>query len=81
VDSSENSNASNVVTAPEPNDRPSNDLVSENDGTAEVAAEKLDNQVLLHGNKEDVAVQRDVTEESKKPEQSSHRIHGTALPR
>jgi hypothetical protein len=49
--------------------------------TAELAAENLDTEVLLQSNKEDDAVQRDVTEEVKKTKQTSHRAHGGALPR
>ncbi len=44
-------------------------------------AQELGDQVLLHRNKEDIAVQHDVTEEQEKPKQLSHRIHGGALPR
>src|SRR5207237_801283 len=39
--------------------------------TAELAAENLDNQVLLQSNKEDDAVQRDVTEDVRKTKQTS----------
>jgi hypothetical protein len=44
-------------------------------------AEILGNQVLLHSNKEDVAMQHDVTEGSEKSKQLSQRQHGSALPR
>jgi hypothetical protein len=77
----ENSNASNVVGAAGHEDAALNDVGSEGDHTAEGAAENLDNQVLLHSNKDDDAVQRDVTEDVKKTKQLSHRIHGAALPR
>jgi len=50
-------------------------------GTVEIAAEELDSQVLLQSSKEDDAAQRDGAEEVKNTKQSSHRIHGTALPR
>jgi len=78
---SENSNDSNVVTAAQSEDGALNDVASEVDHTAEVVAENLGNQVLLHSNKNDDAVQRDVTEDLKKAKQLSHRIHGAALPR
>jgi len=77
----ENSNASNVIGAAEHEDGALNDVASEAKATAEGAAENLDNQVLLHSNKDDDAVQRDVTEDLKKTKQLSHRIHGAALPR
>jgi Protein of unknown function (DUF3306) len=78
---SKNSNASNVVGAAGHEDGALSDVGSEPDRTAEGAAENLGNQVLLHSNKDDDAVQRDVTEDPKKTKQSSHRIHGAALPR
>jgi hypothetical protein len=81
MDDSENSNASNVVGAAEDEDGALNDVGSEPDHSAEGAAENLGNQVLLHSNKDDDAVQRDVTEDAKKTKQLSHRIHGAALPR
>jgi hypothetical protein len=81
MDDSENSNASNVVGAAEHEDGALNDVGSEPDRTGEGAAENLGNQVLLHGNKDNDAVQRDVTEDAKKTKQLSHRIHGAALPR
>ncbi len=77
----EKSNASNVVGAAGQEDVALNDIASEVDHTAELAAENLGNQVLLHSNKDDDAVQRDVTEDLKKAKQLSHRIHGAALPR
>ena len=49
--------------------------------TAEIAADSSGTQVLLQSNKEDDAVQRDVTEDVKKTKQSSQRTHGGALPR
>jgi Protein of unknown function (DUF3306) len=76
-----NSDASETVTASEPQGR----TLTENENaplrTAEIAAEELDGQVLLRSNKEDDAAQRDVTEDLKNAKQSSHRIHGSALPR
>jgi Protein of unknown function (DUF3306) len=48
---------------------------------AQIAAENSDRQVLLQSSKEDDAVHRDVTEDVKKPDQSSQRTHGGALPR
>ncbi len=78
---SENSNASNVVSAAEAEDQASNEDGANVDHTAEDAADDLNNQVLLQSNKDDAAMQRDVAEESKKTKQLSHRIHGTALPR
>ena len=59
-----------------PPEADSNEVAIEGDHTATVAAEKSGNQVLLQGNKEDVAMQRDLAEDSKKTEQLSHRIHG-----
>ena len=45
------------------------------------AAQDLGNQVLLHGNTEDIASQHDLTEAQEKPKQFAHRTHGRALPR
>lgn len=44
-------------------------------------AQVLGDQVLLQGNKQDIALQHDVTEAQEKPKQLSHRFHGGALPR
>jgi hypothetical protein len=81
MDGSENSNASNVVGAAEHEDGALNEGASGAGHADEGAAENLGNQVLLHSNKDDDAVQRDVTEDPKKTKQSSYRIHGAALPR
>jgi hypothetical protein len=48
---------------------------------AQIAADNLDTQVLLQSSKEYDAVQRDVGEDLKKPNRSSQRTHGRALPR
>jgi hypothetical protein len=50
------------------------------DQSGEIPAETLGNQVLLHSNKEDAAMQRDDAEAAEKPKQLSRRGHGGALP-
>jgi hypothetical protein len=47
----------------------------------EGTAQTLGNQVVLQSNKEDNAVQRDLTEAQEKPQQLSYRSHGGALPK
>jgi len=78
---SQTSNDSNVVDAIEQGDGVSDQTPPTQDQTAESPARKLDDQVLLHGNNADAAVQRDLTKDTKESKQLSHRIHGTALPR
>ena len=47
----------------------------------QIPAQALGGEVLLHGNKENIASQHAVTEAQEKPKQLSHRLHGGALPR
>ena len=74
------SNDSNAVDAIEQGDGAS-DQIPTQDQTAESPAKRSNDQVLLHSNKDDDAVQRDPPKDTKEPKQLSHRIHGTALPR
>src|SRR4029077_13209928 len=76
-----NSDASEPMTASERQARTLPESENAPLRIAEIAAEELHSQVLLQGNKEDDAAQRDVAEDVKNAKQSSHRIHGTALPR
>ena len=76
----QNSNDSSVVSTSEPNEEaPAPAPLALEKG--EIPAEEPGNQVLLHSNKEDDAVQRDLAEDVKKTKQLSQRTHGTALPR
>jgi hypothetical protein len=76
----QNSNDSNVM---KPADQKTGDeqLASTPDQPSGTTAESPGTQVLLHGNKEDVAVQYDAGEGVEKTKQSSLRTHGSALPR
>jgi uncharacterized protein DUF3306 len=78
---SQTSNDSNVVGAREQDDGVSDHSPPTQDQIAASPAERAENQVLLHGNTEDTAVQRDAREDATEPKQLSRRIHGTALPR
>ena len=49
-------------------------------GPTESPAEISGRQVLLQSSEEDIAVQRDVTEDEDKPRQNAQRVHGGALP-
>ena len=75
------SNDSNVVDAIGQGDGASDQTPPTQDQTAESPAETSKDQVLLHSNKDDDAVQRDPPKDTTEPKQLSHRIHGTALPR
>ena len=75
-----NSDASETMTASERQERMLPESENASLRTAEIAAEGLDSQVVLQGNKDDDAVQRDVAE-VKETKQSSQRTHGSALPR
>jgi len=77
----QNSNDSNVISSSNDEERTPQQIASVPDQTDENPAEILGNQVLLHGNKEDVAMQRDAAEGSEKSTQLSQRQHGSALPR
>jgi hypothetical protein len=78
---SQTSNDSSVVEGMEQGVGVSDPSPPAQDQTAESPAEKSGSPVLLHGNKDDDATQRDPAEDAKKPRQLSQRIHGTALPR
>jgi hypothetical protein len=78
---SQTSNDSSVVEAMEQGDGVSDSSLPTKEQIAEGPAGTSDNQVLLQGNKEDTAVQRDPAEDAMEPKRLSHRIHGTALPR
>lgn len=78
---SENSNDSNVMRDADGGGEVPTQLVSMPDQTHENPLESLGEKVLLHSNKVNVAPQRDVTEVSAEPRQSSQRQHGRALPR
>ena len=76
----QNSNDSNAMQ-PAAQDAGDEQLASAPDQPSEIAAENSGSQVLLQGNKEDVAAQYDVAHGAEKTKQSSPRIHGSALPR
>ena len=78
---SENVHDSNTVSGNESKDEAPAQIASTPNPTLEIAAEKLENEVLLQSNKEDDAVQRDLAQDQEKTKQLSQRIHGTALPR
>ena len=80
VEVAQNSNDSNVM---KPADQKTGDeqLAPTPDQPSGTTAENPGTQVLLQGNKEDVAVQYDAAEGVEKTKQSSLRIHGSALPR
>jgi hypothetical protein len=67
-----NADAADVEAAP---------VASIADQNGESPAETLGDQVLLHGNKEDAATQREEAEATEKPKQLPRRGHGGALPR
>lgn len=76
----QNSNDSNTM-APAGHDGGDERIASAPDQPSETAAENPGKQVLLHGNKDDAAAQRDLAEGVEQTKQSSLRIHGSALPR
>jgi len=78
---SQNLNDSNVISSSNEEERTPQQVVSAQDQAVGDPAEILGNQVLLRGNKEDVAMQRDATEGPEKSKQLSQRQHGSALPR
>ena len=69
----ENSNDPSVINT--------TDQVPAADPADENAAQTLGSQVVLQSNKEDNAMQHDLTEAQEKPQQLSHRSHGGALPK
>jgi uncharacterized protein DUF3306 len=76
---SENLNDASVISTADTREHaPSRVSISDQGG--EIPVESLENQVLLHSNKEDVAAQRDDAEAAEKPKQLSRRGHGGALP-
>jgi hypothetical protein len=77
----QNSNDSNVISSSNDKERTPEQVASAPDQVDDNPAEILGNQVLLHSNKEDVAMQHDATEGSEKSKQLSQRQHGSALPR
>ena len=81
AEATEMSQDSGTVTAADHTDEAAGQTASARPQVTKVTAENLDSQVLLHSNKEDAAMQHDVTEDVKKTKQLSQRIHGTALPR
>jgi hypothetical protein len=76
----QNSNDSNAIGRPNHGDEAPRQVASGLDQNKDKSAEALSNQVSLQSNKEDAAMQRDVTEEPEKPRQLSRRVHGSALP-
>lgn len=76
-----NSDASEAMTASERQQRTLPESAHAPLPVAAIAPAESSGQVLLQSNKEDGAVQRDATEDVKHTKQSSHRIHGGALPR
>ena len=76
TEDSENSNHSNAI-----GEEPGVGEAPPEEEQKQTTAQALGNEVLLHGNIEDIAPQHDVTEAQEKPKQFSHRSHGGALPR
>jgi hypothetical protein len=76
----QNSNDSNAMATAGQDDGDAQ-IDSGPDQPSETAAENPGKQVLLHGNREDAALQRDLTDGVEQTKQSSPRIHGSALPR
>jgi hypothetical protein len=76
----QNLNDSNAM-APAGHDDGDEQIASAPDQPSETVAENPGTQVLLHGNKDDAAAQRDLAEGVEQTKQSSLRIHGSALPR
>jgi hypothetical protein len=76
----QNSNDSNAMESAK-QDAGDEQLASAPDQPSETVAENSGNQVLLQGNREDVAMQYDAAEGVEKTKQPSPRIHGSALPR
>lgn len=75
----ENANKSNALTA-EMDKKNTVEACTLADEPKQNDAQLPGNQALLQGNKEDVAMQHDVTQEQEKSRQFSHRSHGGALP-
>ena len=76
----ENSNDSSVTPVVKDVDGGSRSASAE-DQHEESQAQILRNQVMVHGDKEDIAPQHNPTEAQEKPKQLSRRGHGGALPR
>jgi hypothetical protein len=73
----ENSSDSNVIQVQTGVHNPA----TKQDEASEKTAQDSGNRVLLHGNTDNTAVQRDPAEAQEKPQQLTRRTHGTALPR
>ena len=76
----ENSNHSNAIIAEAGEEKPAIEVAPKQNVAPESGNASTD-QVLPHGNKEDIASQHDVAEAQEKPKQITHRGHGGALPR
>jgi hypothetical protein len=72
AENSSNSNLPGAPAATEPQD--------DHSASGTDTAQNLDDQVLVHGNREDTAMQHDVAEHNVDVVQISHRQHGRALP-
>jgi hypothetical protein len=77
---SQNLNDSSVISAANAEGEDTPAAASLSDRGSEIPAEVMENQVLLHSNKEDAAMQRDDAEAAEKPNQMTRRGHGGALP-
>ena len=77
VQSSENSSDSNLLGAPAATAELSSETCASNTETVQ----DPNDQVLVHGNKENAATQHDVAESNAEFSQLSRRSHGGALPR
>lgn len=80
ADSAENLNDSNVMQGDQSIVGASDSDLTE-DEQKQNPAQELGDQVLLQRDKDNTALQHDVTEAEEKPKQLSHRVHGGALPR
>ncbi|MGB9364535.1 MAG: DUF3306 domain-containing protein [Xanthobacteraceae bacterium] len=79
ISSPETSSYSNTIVA-QSSEEPAPQEQALRDDAKSPNAQVVGNEVLLHGNKEDVAMQHNPTEEQEKPKQFVHRGHGSALP-
>jgi len=77
---SQNSNDSNTISASDEQLQAPWQVAAAQEQAGEDPAEIAGNQVLPQSNNEDVAMQRDLAEGIKKPQQLSQRQHGRALP-
>ena len=79
VEEAENSNHSNEIIADDSGEStPQERLAAEE--AKQNPAQVLGGQVLLQSDREDIAMQHDLTEEQEKPKQFTRRTHGGALP-